>query len=100
MQCCLLSSSAQGSASHRPPFDKSSKIPSKALGEILPPGWKVSTVIENQESKGSFYLNDKATLEKLQGHAARAPVEVARRNDNSLSLQISTGAYMEAVSHS
>ena len=62
-------------------------MPSKALGVLLPPGWKVSEVIENQVSdKGSFYLNDKATLEKLQGHAARVPVEVARRQDDSLSI--------------
>ena len=101
MQSCLLSSSAQGSAlaSHRLPIYKSSKMPSKALGELLPPGWKLSKVIQSQVGdKGSFYLNDKATLEKLQGHAARTPMVVERRNDNSLSLQFSTGAYMESVS--
>ena len=75
------------------------KMPNKVQGELLPPGWKVSPKIRSQVSgKGSYNLNDQATLEKLKGHAVRIPLEQLPVNDKSKSLQFSTGAYIEAVS--
>ena len=72
------------------------KMPSKAIGCLLPPGWIVNQKIQNNaSSKGSYYLNDLKTLEVLKGHAARTPMEVESKLDNSQSLQFSTGAYME-----
>ena len=59
----------------------------------------VSQNIQSQaSSKGSYYLNDFKTLETLKGHAARTPMVVETKCDKSMSLQFSTGAYMEAVS--
>ena len=74
-------------------------MPSKAIGGSLPPGWIVDQKIQdNASSKGSYYLNDLKTLEVLKGHAVRSPMEIETKRDNSLSIQFSTGAYMEAVS--
>ena len=64
--------------------------------ELLPPGWKVSHKLRSHPTE-SYHLNDEETLKKLKGHAERAPMTIVKKKDNSLSLQFSTGAYMEAV---
>ena len=64
--------------------------------ELLPPGWTVSQKLRSQPTE-SYYLNDEETLKKLKGHAERTPMTMVQKKDNSLSLQFSTGAYMEAV---
>ena len=71
-------------------------MPSKRQDELLPPGWKVSQEI--QKKVGGYYLNTVETLRKLKEHADRtAHLEQETKNDNSLSLRFSTGAYMETV---
>ena len=71
-------------------------MPSKRQDELLPPGWKVSQAI--QKKVGGYYLNTVETLRKLKEHADRtAHLEQETKNDNSLSLRFSTGAYIETV---
>ena len=65
--------------------------------EVLPEGWKASEDLQHKVSAFKYYLNDMKTSAKLKKQAVLAPMVNNLTNDNSVSLQFSTCAYIKAV---
>ena len=49
------------------------------------------------EDRFKYYLNDDATLEKLKGHATRAPIEQTPTNDQTHTFQFSSGSFVAVM---